>query len=348
MHRPDRPYRLLFPPTLRILNPLFQQFHRAPVLITGGAGFIGSNLARRLVDLEADVLLVDSMIPEYGGNLRNLEGIRDRVTLNIADIRDPHSLPFLVRGRRFLFNLAGQSSHLDSMLDPQTDLEINCRAQLALLEACRHHAPGMRIVFAGTRQIYGKPLRLPVDESHPLLPVDLNGVHKLAAENYHRLYHEVYGLPTCSLRLTNTIGPRMRIKDARQTFLGVWIRRLLEGLPLEVWGGNQRRDFTAVADAVEALLLAATHPAAPGQVFNVGGIPPVSLLDLAHRCVALHGSGSVDLRPFPPDRLRIDIGDYYADDARLRSTLGWQPTHGLEDTLAAILAYYRDNLPYYL
>ena len=194
------------------------------VLITGGLGFIGSALARRLVALSARVTLVDSLIPEYGGNPFNVHDIRDRVTINVADVRDPHAMAWLVQGRDYLFNLAGQTSHLDSMADPLTDLNINTAAQLYILEACRRHNPGVKIVFASTRQIYGRPQYLPVDEKHPLQPVDVNGVNKLAGESYHLLYNDIYGIRATVLRLTNTYGPGMRVKDARQTFLGVWIR----------------------------------------------------------------------------------------------------------------------------
>ena len=234
------------------------------VLITGGLGFIGSNLARALVRQGAEVTIIDSLIPEYGGNLRNLAGIEAKVRVNISDVRDHHSLPVFVRGQDFLFNLAGQTSHMDSMADPQTDLEINARAQLAILEACRAHNPAIRIVFASTRQIYGRPDYLPVDENHPLRPVDVNGINKLAGEHYHLLYQQVHGIRSTVLRLTNTIGPRMRIKDARQTFVGIWIRRLLEGASFEVWGGEQLRDFTYVDDCVEAMLLAASRTEAEG------------------------------------------------------------------------------------
>src|ERR1051325_4623546 len=224
-------------------------FQNKKVLITGGLGFIGSNLARRLVEMGAKVLLVDSLIPAYGGNLFNIAGIEDKVSLNISDVRDEHSMHYLVRESDYLFNLAGQTSHLDSMHDPYTDLEINCRAQLSILEACRKHNPQVKIVFASTRQIYGKPKSLPVNEEHLLRPTDVNGINKMAGEWYHILYNNVYGLRACALRLTNTIGPRMRIKDARQTFLGVWIRLLVEGRPFEVWDGSQLRDLTYVDDA---------------------------------------------------------------------------------------------------
>ena len=214
----------------------------AHVLITGGLGFIGSNLGIRLLEEGASVTLVDSLIPEYGGNPANIRGYESRLKVNISDVRDPHSMKTLVKGHDFLFNLAGQTSHMDSMADPYTDLDINCKAQLSILEACRNANPGIRIVFAGTRQIYGKPDYLPVDENHPVRPVDVNGINKMAGEWYHILYNNVYGIRACSLRLTNTIGPRMRIKDARQTFLGVWIRQVLTGKPFEVWGGEQLRD----------------------------------------------------------------------------------------------------------
>ncbi len=241
------------------MQEVLKIFKGRRILITGGLGFIGSNLAHRLVGLGANVLLVDSLVPEYGGNLFNIEAIQDRVQVNISDVRDEHSMRYLVQGQDYLFNLAGQTSHMDSMQDPFTDLEINCRAQLSILEACRKHNPGIKIVFASTRQIYGKPDRLPVDETHLLRPVDVNGINKMAGEWYHILYNNVYGLRACALRLTNTYGPRMRIKDARQTFLGVWLRLLVQGQPFEVWGGEQLRDFTYVDDAVEALLLAAAR-----------------------------------------------------------------------------------------
>jgi UDP-glucose 4-epimerase len=317
-------------------------------LITGGLGFIGSNLARRLVELGARVAVVDCLAPEYGGNRRNLAGVASRVRVHIADVRDWPRLPSLVRGQDFLFNLAGQTSHMDSMTDPQTDLDINCRAQLAILEACRRHNPEVRIVFASTRQIYGKPDYVPVDEEHPLRPVDVNGVNKLAGETFHLLYSRVYGLAATALRLTNTIGPRMRVKDARQTFLGVWIRRVLEGRPFEVWGGEQVRDFTDVDDAVEAFLLAAVRPEAVGEVFNLGGPPHVTLRQLARLLVEVNGGGGFVVRGFPGDRKKIDIGDYYADGRKIARMLGWRPRTDLRTALARTLEYYRRELRYYV
>jgi UDP-glucose 4-epimerase len=327
--------------------PEFARFKGANVLITGGLGFIGSNLARRLVDLGARVTLVDSLVAEYGGNRFNIQGIEDRVRVNISDVRDRYSLRTHLVEQDFLFNLAGQTSHLDSMEDPFTDLEINCRAQLSILETCRQVNPRIRVVFASTRQIYGRPERLPVDERHRLSPVDVNGINKMAGEFYHILYNDVYDLAASALRLTNTYGPRMRIKDARQTFVGVWIRRLLEGEPIEVWGGEQRRDFTYVDDCVEPLLLAALCPEARGRVFNLGGSEVVSLAELAQLMIEINGQGRAVQKEFPAERRRIDIGDYYADDSLIRSTLGWQPRVSLKEGLRQTLDFFRRNLDHY-
>src|SRR5713101_2337185 len=325
-------------------DPRYAAFAGARVLITGGLGFIGATLARRLVALGSDVLLVDSLIPEYGGNLFNITDIADRLTVNISDIRDMYGLRHLLLGREYLFNLAGQTSHLDSMTDPLVDLEINCRAQLTLLEACRAVNPGINIVFASTRQIYGRPDYLPVDEEHILRPVDVNGVNKMAGEAYHNLYHDVYGMRSCALRLTNTYGPRMRIKDARQTFVGVWLRAVLEGREFEVWGGEQLRDFTYVEDAVDAFLLAALTPEMAGKACNVGGHGAVSLRDVAAALISAKGGGSFVVRDFSAERKRIDIGDYYAEDRLLRSLTGWAPRTDLRSGLTQSLAFFRQHL----
>jgi UDP-glucose 4-epimerase len=318
------------------------------VLVTGGLGFIGSSLAHRLVELGAEVMLVDSLVPEYGGNLANIAGIEGSVRVNVSDVRDEHSLRSLIRGQEILFSLAGQTSHVDSLHDPFTDLDINCRSQLSILETCRRENPEVKTVFASTRQLYGRPRYLPVDEQHPVAPVDPNGVNKAAGEGYYLVYGQVYGLRTSILRLTNTYGPRMRVKDDRQTFLGTWLRLAVVGDELLIYGdGSQRRDFTYVDDAVDAFLLAGVRAEADGEVFNLGGEAPFSLLELAQLLVDVAGAGSYRLEPFPDERRSIDIGDYFADDSKLRDRLGWKPDVTLREGLERSLEYYREHAAAY-
>jgi UDP-glucose 4-epimerase len=331
-----------------MINADFHEFTGKNILITGGLGFIGSSLARRLVGLGANITLVDSLIPQYGGNLFNIHDIKDRVTLNITDVRDPHAMTNIIQNKDCLFNLAGQTSHLDSMTDPQTDLDINASAQLSILEACRKHNPNIKIVFASTRQLYGKPEYLPVDEKHPIKPVDVNGINKLAGEWYHLLYNNVYHIRACALRLTNTYGPGMRVKDSRQTFLGIWIRNLIEGKPVLVFGdGMQVRDFNYVDDVVEAFLTAAMNPAADGEVFNLGSTECINLKDLAAVIVDLNKKGSYKVVPFPPERKAIDIGDYYSDFTKINRVLGWAPRVPLREGLKRSLEYYTLNSEHY-
>jgi UDP-glucose 4-epimerase len=317
-------------------------------LVTGGLGFIGSNLCRRLADLGARVTAVDSLLPDYGGNLFNLAGYEERVRVNIADVRG-HGMEYLVKGQEVLFNLAGQVSHLDSMSDPVTDLEINCTSQLRLLEAVRKGNPELKIVYAGTRQIYGRPHYLPVDEKHLLQPVDVNGINKISGEFYHLVYHQVYGIRASSLRLTNTYGPRQLIRHNRQGFIGWFIRQAALGEEIQIFGdGSQKRDFNHVDDVVDAFLRAGATDAADGQVMNLGTEIPVSLLDLVRLLVDVAGGGRYRLVPFPPERKRIDIGDFYADISRARATLGWTPSVPLREGLQSTVAYYRANREHYL
>jgi UDP-glucose 4-epimerase len=323
-------------------EPAIEALNDARVVILGGLGFIGSNLAHRLVEVGADVVLFDSLEPLQGGRLDNVAGIESQLTVEIGDVRDQPLLVRVLDGADVVFNLVGQTSHLDSMNDPFTDLEANCRSQLWILEALRHHNPTARVVFAGTRQIYGRPQYLPVDEEHRVCPVDVNGIHKFAAAEYHRLYAEVYGLNASILRLTNTYGPRMRVKDARQTFLGLWIRLALRGGELQVYGdGSQRRDLNFIDDAVDALALVALGGHTDARTYNLGSDRVVTLLELAQIVTELAGSGTVSCIPFPPDRKAIDIGDYYADFARIRRELGWSPRVQLEEGLRSTIEFFR-------
>ncbi|MCC7416506.1 MAG: NAD-dependent epimerase/dehydratase family protein [Acidobacteria bacterium] len=328
----------------------YLDFYRGrSVLVTGGLGFIGSNLARRLVDLGARVLLVDSLIPDYGGNLFNIEGIADRLQVNIADVRQQSSMNHLVRDRAVIFNLAGQVSHIDSMRDPYSDLEINCRSQLTILEACRYNNPGVKVVFAGTRQVYGHADSLPVDERHLVRPTDVNGINKAAGEYYHLVYNNVFGIRACSLRLTNVYGPRQLIRHNRQGFIGWFIRLAIEDRTIQIYGdGSQLRDFVYVDDAADAFLRAGAIDACNGDVFNVGGDGPVSHRELATQLVKAAGSGRVEYVEWPAEKKAIDIGDFYADSSKFRGATGWTPATPLADGLGATIAFYRAHLSRYV
>jgi UDP-glucose 4-epimerase len=319
------------------------------VMITGGLGFIGSNLARQLVDLGAEVLIIDSLLPDYGGNLFNIDGIAERLRVNIADVRMQSTIGVLSRGQDVIFNLAGQVSHIDSMRDPYTDLEINCRAQLSILEACRINNPGVRVVYAGTRQVYGRPDYLPVDERHLVRPADINGVNKAAGEYYHLLYNNVFGLRTCSLRLTNVYGPRQLIRHNRQGFIGWFIRTAIEDGEIQIFGdGSQMRDFVFVDDAADAFLRAGATDACNGDVFNVGGAQAISLEDLVRLLITVAGSGRVRFVEWPPDKKRIDIGSFYSDSTRFCDRVGWTPSVDLREGLRRTIDFYRQNMSKYV
>jgi UDP-glucose 4-epimerase len=324
-------------------------YRRRRVLITGGLGFIGSNLARALVDLDADVLLVDSLIPDYGGNVFNIAGIESRLRVNLADVREASTMQALVRDREVIFNLAGQVSHIDSMRDPHTDLEINCRGQLTILEACRLRSPETKVVFAGTRQIYGRPDRLPVDESHLVRPTDVNGINKAAGENYHLVYNNIFGIRACSLRLTNVYGPRQLIRHNRQGFIGWFVRLALEGREIQIYGdGSQVRDFVYVTDVADAFLRAGASDAVNGDVFNVGGREPTTHRDLVTMLIAAAGRGSMRFVEWPDDSKRIDIGSFYTDSSKFERIAGWRPAVALRVGLADTLDYYRERMDRYI
>lgn len=319
------------------------------VLITGGLGFIGSNLAHHLVRLGADVLLVDSLIDDYGGNLFNISGIESHVRVNVADIRQSSTMRYLVRGQDVIFNLAGQVSHIDSMRDPGTDLDINCRSQLTLLEACRANNPGVKVVYASTRQIYGRPERLPVDETHLVRPTDINGINKAAGEQYHLVYNNVFGIRACSLRLTNVYGPRQLIRHNRQGFIGWFVRLALDHQEIQIFGdGSQLRDFVHVDDVADAFLRAGATDTINGEALNVGGDTPVAHKDLVDLLLAASGGGTVRLIPWPEEKKKIDIGSFYSDSSRFRRATGWHPQVPLAEGLAATLAFYRAHRRHYL
>ena len=329
--------------------PSLGPYEGARALVTGGLGFIGSHLSKKLVELGAEVTIVDSLIPEYGGNPYNIREIADAVHVNYSDIRDPWSIRYLVKGQDFIFNLAGQVSHIDSMQDPETDLDINCRSQLSLLEACRENNSEARIIFAASRQQYGRPQFVPVTEDHPLIPVDVNGINLVAGERYHLLYDEVYGIRASSLRLTNTYGPHLLMKHDRQGFITTFIRLALAGKPIKVFGdGSQLRDFTYVSDAVDAFLAAGVTDATFAHALNVGGQEPVSLLEVAQLCQELAGAGgTTETAPWPPEREKIDIGSIYVSHERFTAATGWEPEVGLREGLERTIAFYREHGSHY-
>ncbi len=326
---------------------LQETFRQKRIMITGGVGFIGSTLAHRLVELDAQVLLVDSLIPQYGGNMANIHGIEDAVTVNISDVRDRSSMNYLIQGQDYLFNLAGTLSHIDSMLDPFTDLDINCVAQLSILESCRKYNPSVKIVFAGTRGQYGKVKSLPVSEEHLMCPTDVNGINNIAGEWYHILYNNVYGIRATSLRLTNTFGPRHQMKHHRQGIINWFIRQLIDGKVIHLYGrGSQVRDTNYVDDVVEAMLLAMANDATDGEVYNLGGTP-LSLRDMVELMIQVYGKGEYDYVSFPKESLKIEIGDYIADYAKFQKAVGWKPKVSIEEGLRKTFGYYTQFKNYY-
>lgn len=323
------------------------QFKGLRALVLGGMGFIGSNLAIHLVELGAQVTIVDSMLPQYGGNMTNVAPIRDRCHINFSDIRDQHTMNYLVQGADVIYSMAGQTSHIDSMSDPITDMDINCRSQLSLLESCRLHNPDVTIIYGSTRQLYGRPQYLPVDEQHPTTPVDVNGINKLAAEKYYTLYSEVHGMRCFSLRMTNTYGPRQHLRGNKQGFAGVFIRQALQGETIRIFGdGKQLRDFNYVDDVVEACLLAAFTPSLYGKALNLGADTYYSLLDFV-QILQQHCDFAVEIVPFPEDHRAIDIGDYYGDFSAFRSATGWTPKIDLGEGMHRTIDYFRPLIAQY-
>jgi UDP-glucose 4-epimerase len=325
--------------------PLF--FKGKNVLITGGLGFIGSTLAHKLVEFGARVTIIDALISDYGGNLFNIHGIEDKLKVNISDVRDKTSMNYLVQGQDYIFNLAGTLSHIDSMNDPFTDLEINCVAQLSILEAVRHNNPKVKIVFAGTRGQYGKADYLPVDEKHLMHPTDVNGINNIAGEWYHILYNNVYGISACSLRMANTFGPRHQMKHHRQGIINWFVRQVLDGTKIKIFGdGKQIRDTNYVDDVVEALLLAMACEKTNGEVYNLGGAP-ISLIDIVEKMIKIYGKGDYEVTSFPPESKQIEIGDYIADWSKFKKTTGWEPKINLEEGLKITFEYYKKYRQYY-
>ncbi|VVB95986.1 GDP-L-fucose synthase [uncultured archaeon] len=327
---------------VEVIN-LDKTYRGKKVLITGGLGFIGSNLAHELVKLGSDVTILDSLYPKGGGNLFNIKGIEEKINLNFADMRDNAAVKQLVKDKDYIFNLAAQLSHVESMENPFEDLEINCLGTLTLLEACRKYNCEAKIIFSGTRSQYGKIVYTPVDEKHPITPVDTNGISKHAAEQYHLLYYRTYGIKTTSLRLTNTYGPRHLMRHSKQGFLNWFIRQTMDNEVIKIYGdGMQVRDFHYVDDVVQALLIAGESKKSEGEIFNLGG-ESSNLIDLVRLIIKIAQKGNFELIPFPDERKKIEIGNYIANYEKVKRTLGWEPKTGLEEGIRKTVDFYEKN-----
>jgi UDP-glucose 4-epimerase len=318
------------------------EYRGQKVLITGGLGFIGSNVAIRLLELGAAVTILDSLDPTCGANYFNIDPVRHDVEVVEGDSCDLALVRRLVRNKRFVFSLAGHVSHLESMHEPFADLRMNTVAPLTVLEACKHENRKARVVYSGTRQAYGRPESLPLVETHLLKPVDVNGVNKMAGEWYHMVYHQAHGMPTASLRLINTYGPRQLVKHARQGFIGLFVKQAIEGEEIQIFGdGQQIRGFNYIDDVVDALLLAGIHDRANGDYFNLGGERPYTLEAFVQLLLKITGRGSYRIVPFPPEKKAIDIGSVYASNTKFKFATGWTPRVSLEEGLTRTVDYYQ-------
>lgn len=321
-------------------------FSSAKCVITGGLGFIGSNLVHALALAGAELVVVDKLVPEHGGNIDNVAGLDVEVLM--TSIADPDVADAIV-GADFIFNVAGQVSHIASMRDPQQDLRLNATSHGVFLDTVRAVAPRARIIHTSTRQVYGRPVRLPVDELHPAHPVDVNGVAKLAGEQLHMVYAHAYDMAITTLRLTNVYGPRQRLSSDELGFLPVFLRRALRGEQIEIFGdGTQRRDCLHVDDVIDAILTAATNDVAIGQMYNIGNVDNHSLADIASLMVEITESGaSVQLTAWPSDHERLDIGSVHIDGSKAHRELGWLAQIGLRDGLRRTISFYHEH-PWYL
>jgi UDP-glucose 4-epimerase len=325
-----------------------EDFHGARVLITGGLGFIGSNLAIRLVNQGAHVTLVDAMIPEYGGNLFNIEPIRDRVTINFGDICDSLAMDWLVREKDYVFHLAGQVSHVMSLTDPFPDIEYNIKGTTVVMEAIRRHAPHAKVVFAGTRGQYGPAVQLPVSEDAPTNPKGIYEISNLTAEKIIQVYNDIHGVHSVLLRLTNIYGPRAQMKHSQYGVANWFVRLALDGETIKLFGdGRIRRDFLYVDDCVDALLMCAACDDARGQIFNVGIDQPADFRELVETLIEVAGSGRWAFAPFTPERKAQEPGDFYSDISKIRRIVGWSPQTSLRDGLQATVDYYRAHREQY-
>lgn len=324
------------------MTPYEEAFQGKRVVVTGGLGFIGSNLSVRLVELGAKVTIVDNMMPRLGGNLFNVKEIMDHIQINFSDVRDEHSMDYLVKDQDFIFHLAGQVNHVDSIRNPIQDLDINCRGTLVLLESCRKYNREVKVIFSGTRGEYGASVKLPVGEDHPTNPKGIYAVTNLSAEKMVLVYDDVHKISGTCLRITNTYGPRHQMAHDEYGVLNWFIRKAIDDELIPVFGeGHILRDFLYVDDLVECFLQVAICSSAYGEVFNVGTGIPISFIDLAKKIVEVAGSGKVAFTEFTKERKEVEPGDYYTDISKIRKVVGWMPKTDLSEGLKKTIEFYR-------
>jgi len=328
----------------------FEDYYKdLKVLITGGLGFVGSNLAHRLAGLGADITITDNFLPGHGANMRNIHGIEDRVKVHEYDIRDSESMGGLVEGKDIIFNIAAQTSHTDSMKDPFLDVDINCRGQAILLETIRDKNPAARLVYTSTRAIYGAPFEVPATENTGPNPTDIYGANKFVGELYHRIYHGAHGIPAVILRFSNGYGPRAQIQHSKFGILNWFIGLILKNDKIKIFGdGAQLRDYTYVDDMVDAFLLAGMRPEAVGKTYNVTAGDRIKFVDMVEKLIEIAGQGEYELVPWPEEYKKIEVGDFVADGSKIKDELGWQPKTDFADGLKQTFEYYRNNLDHYL
>jgi UDP-glucose 4-epimerase len=321
-------------------------YNNKRVFITGGLGFLGSNLAHRLVDLGAKVTVLDCFLPHHGGNLYNLAGISKRVKVIKKDIR-AKGLARHLKGQQFVFHFAGHTSHVDSMKDPYYDIDINCRGNAVFLEALRAGCPKARIIYCGTRAQYGRLDYQRVDEKHTFKPVDVYGASKATGEMLFFVYHRAYGMRVSSLRLTNAYGPRHQMKNAKFGIFNWFMRLAMDDAVLPIYGkGEQTRDFVYVDDVVRAFLLLGAKEKTVGEAYNIGCGKAITFRRMVE-LVQKAAGGKIQFRAWPKERKQIECGDFLANYKKLAAATGWQPKMPLEEGIRRTVEYYRANKKHY-
>ena len=319
------------------------------ILITGGLGFIGSTIAQKTVELGANVTVYDALMPQYGGNVANIEEIAKKIEVIKGDVRDFEALKEHVKNKDVIFHCAAQVSHVQSLSDPYLDIDINCRGTINLLEASRKFNDEVRIVYSGTRSQIGKMVYSPVDEAHPEFPADIYSANKSAAEKYCLIYYNTYGIRTSSLRISNVYGPRGQIKERGYGIVNYLIRMAILNEVITVYEpGTQTRDCIYADDVADAMIMASQNDKTDGEVFFVGSGKTVSFIDLVKLIIKLTGNGSWIFTPWPSQRKAIEVGDVSLSIKKISSLLDWTPNTALEDGLRKTIDFYKRNIKSYL